>query len=319
MELGDEFLELAGRLNDPALVVAHRMAGNPRFFVGELSAAREHYERAVALYDPPRHRSLTWLYGAEPGMNAAILLAAVLWLQGYPDGAAERTRQARRIAEEVSHANTRGYALCYEGMNHVFRRDWKRVLETADSLVPLATEQGLAMWRGYGRILRGRAMAEDEGRAAEGAEEIRQGLDAVRTLGAELNLPLYFSLLAEACVRAGRIKDGLRAIEQGLSFAEKNEERYWQGELHRLRGELLLQQGVPASEVELSFRRSAEISRKMGARSLELRAAMSLARLWQQQEKREDARLQLADLYGTFTEGHDTPDLIEARALLKNG
>jgi adenylate cyclase len=315
MALGDELLTLAKRLGDPAVVVAHRMAGNPRFFLGALGRAREHYEHAVSLYDPARHRPLAWRYAAEPGMNANILLAWTLWLLGYPDQGLERVREARRLASETPHANTRAYFFSYAGIQHACRREGAIVQELAESLIPLAEEQGFVMWLGYGRILRGWAMAE-RGQGHEAIKEIRRGLASVRSSGGELNQPFFLCLLAEVCVRAERTAEGLEALAEAGTLIEKNEERYWEAELHRLRGELLLKDGA-VSGAEVSFHRAIEVSIHQEARSLELRAVMSVARLWRSQGRQGEARNRLAEIYGWFTEGFGTADLVEARALLE--
>jgi predicted ATPase len=315
LELGKEFLALAERQRDPAIVVAHRMMGSPLFFLGELTQARYHYEQVVSIYNPAQHRALTWLYGQEPGMNGHLLLAMVLWLLGYPERALAHDQEAIKLGREVTHANSQAYLLFYGAMHHQFRQDWRRVRGMAEALIAQGTEQGLELWLGYGMTQRGWTLAE-QGQMEEGSKRMRQGLQAVQATGAELHCPFHLCLLAEAYGKAGQTTEGLGALAEARALAEKNEERYWEAELHRLRGELLLMGGAPPSEVEQCLHQSIEIARGQQAKSLELRAAMSLSRLWQRQGKREEARLLLTEIYGWFTEGFDTTDLKEARALL---
>ena len=315
LKLAEEFLALTERWQDPAIVVAHRMVGNALLFMGELTEARYHYERIVAIYTPAQHRVLTRLYAAEPGMNGHMLLAVTLWLLGYPDVALRHSQEALRLGREVSHANSQGYALYCAGMLHQFRGESQPVHELAESLIALATEQGLAMWLGAGMTRRGWMMVQ-QGRSSEGIEEMRRGIDAAQSVRAQLYRPFNLCLLAEAWGKAGRPAEGLAVLADVQALIEESEERYWEAELHRLRGELLLMQGAPLSEVEQCFHRAIEIARRQQAKSLELRAAMSLSRLWRQQGKRAEARDMLAEIYGWFTEGFDTADLREAKALL---
>jgi predicted ATPase len=244
LELAEEFLALTERWQDPAIVVAHRMVGNALLFMGELTKARYHYEQIVSIYDPAKHRVLTRLYAAEPGMNGHMLLGVTLWLLGYPEASLRHSREALRLAREVSHANSQGYALYCVGMLHQFRRDSETVQEMAESLIALATEQGLGLWQAGGMILRGWTMVE-QGWAPEGIQQIRRGVDAVQSVRAQLYQPFNLCLLAEAWSKAGDRQKGLAVLAEAQAMIEESEERYWEAELHRLRGELLLMEGAP--------------------------------------------------------------------------
>jgi predicted ATPase len=199
---------------------------------------------------------------------------------------------------------------------HQFRREAQAVQERAEALMTLSTEQGFPYWLAFGTILRGWALTA-QGEGAEGIAQINQGLAAHRATGAELHRPHFLSLLAEAYGKVGQPEEGLTVLVEALEIVDNAGERNWEAELYRRKGELLLeQQGQKVGEAEACFRKALDIARRQQAKSLELRVAMSLSRLWQQQGKQEEAHQLLAEIYGWFTEGFDTADLQEAKALL---
>jgi tetratricopeptide (TPR) repeat protein len=316
LELGEEFLSQAERQQDPAVVVALRSVAMPLYSLGEFTRAREHLERLVALYSSERHRYLTWLYGQEPGMAGHLYLAQTLWALGYPEQALAECQEALRLSREVAHTNSQAYCMYGAISVHLSRRDWARAREMSEALITLATEQGLALALAWGATLLGRVMAE-EGRTAEGIDQLRRGQQAFLSTGAELFQPWFRFLLAESYRKAGQPDDAMAEINEALAVVEKTEERFVETELYRLRGELLLTSGATATEAEVCFHKAIEVAWKQSAKSLELRAATSLARLWREQGKREEARRTLAEIYGWFTEGFDTADLQEAKALLE--
>jgi predicted ATPase len=235
---------------------------------------------------------------------------------GYPDQALHGIKEALTLAQELTHPFSQAHALVQAAIFHQFRREAQAVQERAEALVTLSTEQGFPYWLAYGIILRGWALAL-RGEGAEGIVRMRQGLVAYRGTGAELHRPYFLSMLAEAYGEAGQSEEGLTVLVEALSLVDKTGERHWEAELHRRRGELLLmQQGQNVGEAEECFRKALDIAGRQKAKSLELRAAMSLSHLWQQQGKREEARQMLADIYGWFTEGFETADLKEAKFLL---
>jgi predicted ATPase len=191
------------------------------------------------------------------------------------------------------------------------------VHEHAEACVALAAEQGFTYWAAMGTILRGWALVM-QGQGEEGMSQVRQGLTASRATGAALAVPFWCTLLAEVSAHLGHPADGLQALAEAHALVEQHEERYWEAEVCRLRGVLLLRQtGTPQAEAEAWLQRALDVARRQEAKSLELRAAMSLSRLWQQQGKQKEARELLAPIYGWFTEGFDTADLQEARVLLE--
>jgi predicted ATPase len=191
------------------------------------------------------------------------------------------------------------------------------VHEQAEATVALATEQGFPFWAAAGTILRGWALAM-QGQGEEGLSQVRQGIAAYRATEAPLLVPYYYTLLADVSAHLGHPEDGLQALVEAHTLVEQHEERYWEAEVCRLRGVLLLRQpGTSPAEAETWLQRALDVARRQEAKSLELRAAVSLSRLWQQQGKRAEARALLAPVYGWFTEGFDTADLREAKALLE--
>ena len=188
--------------------------------------------------------------------------------------------------------------------------------EHAEAVVALATEQGFPLWAAMGTSLRGWALAR-QGQGEQGLAQVRQGMAACRATGAALSVPYLCTVLADVCDHLGHTEDGLRALVEAHTLVEQHEERYWEAEVSRLRGVVLLRQTIPQpEEAETCFRQALDIARRQEAKSLELRAAMSLSRLWQSQGKRTEAYELLAPIYGWFTEGFDTPDLKDAKALL---
>jgi class 3 adenylate cyclase len=228
-----------------------------------------------------------------------------------------RLHEALALAHELSHPYSLAFARCYAAIVYQFRRDVPAVQEQAEAAVALSTEQGFPQWVAHGTILRGWALAM-QGQGEEGMAQIRQGITSYRTTGAALNVPYFCTVLADVCDHLGHPEDSLQALAEAHTLVEQQEERYWEAEVCRLRGVLLLRQtGTPQAEAEAWLQRGLDVAHHQEAKSLELRAAMSLARLWQQQGRRAEARDLLAPLYGWFTEGFDTADLQEAKALLE--
>ena len=232
------------------------------------------------------------------------------------------------LALELAHPFSLAFALNWAATVHQFRREAQATQEQAEALIALATEHGFGLWVPFATVLRGWALAE-QGHGEEGVAWIRRGMEAWRATGAEVDRPNFLALLAEAYGRAGEVETGPDLLAEGLALAQKFDEVYWEPELHRLRGELLLTQATgkgtarvaatrpsTLAEAETLFRQAIDVSRRHDAKSLELRAVVSLSRLWQRQGRREEARQRLAEIYGWFTEGFDTPDLQEAGAML---
>jgi predicted ATPase len=221
------------------------------------------------------------------------------------------------LAQELSHPYSLAWTRCWAAVVSQFRRDVPATHEQAEAAVVLSTAQGFTQWAALGTSMRGWALAM-QGQGEEGMTRVRQGTTTWRATGATLNVPYLCTLLADVCDHLGRPADGLQTLAEAHTLVEQHEERYWEAEIHRLRGVLLLRQtGTPQAEAEAWLQRALDVARRQEAKSLELRAAMSLSRLWQQQGKCTEARELLAPIYGWFTEGFDTADLQEAKALLE--
>jgi predicted ATPase len=243
--------------------------------------------------------------------------AVTLWFLGYPDQGLTRSQEAVRLAQQKAHPFSLGFALNFAALFHQCRREMRAVQERAEAAISLAQEQGFPHWMAVGAILHGWALAH-QGQAQEGITQIQQGMMDYRATGAELARPYWLALLAEAHGTMEQPETGLTALAEALTLVDTTGERVWEPELYRLKGELLLQcSSDNHTEAETCFHHAIAIAQNQQAKSLELRAAMSLARLWQQQGKRAVAYELLAPVYGWFTEGFDTADLQEAKALLE--
>jgi class 3 adenylate cyclase/predicted ATPase len=317
-ELGEILLRLAQRADDPALsVIAHHALGATWCYLGVLPVARQHLEEAIAHYTPDQRRVPMFRSGQDPGVACRINGARTLWLLGYPEQAVARLHDALALAHELSHPYSLASAQQGAALISQLRRDVLTVHAHAEAAVALATEHGFPLWAAMGTSLRGWALAM-QGQGEEGLTQIRQGIAAWRATGAAATIPYLCTLLAEVSHHRGYLEDGLQALDEAHALVEQYEERWWEAEIYHLRGVLLLRQpGPPQAEAETWLQRALDVAYRQEAKSLELRAAMSLSRLWQQQGKREDARKLLAPIYSWFTEGFDTADLQEAKALLE--
>jgi predicted ATPase len=322
-ELAEQQLSLAQSIQDPVLLVEARFAlGVTLFFLGEFIPAQELLEQGVALYDPQQLRSLAFLYGFDPGVATLSWAAHVWWYLGYPDQALTRSHEALARAQGLSHPYSLAFALGHNAWIHLYRREWQVAQEQAEAVITLCAEQGFAQMLAQGCIQLGWALAEQE-QTEEGIVQTRQGLAAWRALGTELWQPYYLALLAEVYGKVGQAEEGLTLLAEALDLVGKTGERSWEVELYRLKGELTLKSKVPnpkskvEAEAEECFHRAIEVARKQQAKSLGLRAMVNLSRLWQKQGKKKEAQQMLAKIYGWFTEGFDTADLKEAKALLR--
>jgi len=325
-ELGEQLLTLAQHIGDTALLLeAHYALGNTVNYLGEFTAARAHFEQGIALYDPQQHRSHAFRYGQDPGVVCRAYAGMTLWCLGYPDQALRWSREALTLARELEQPFSLVYALFFAAMLHQFRREGPLTQERAEAARALAAEQGFTLWVAWGTIFRGWALTErspapgaGQGQGEEGIAQMQQGLAAWRATGAETLRPYFLALLAEASAQMEQREEGLTLLAEALAVVNDTGERRWEAELYRLKGELLLASSAEHdTEAETWLQRALDVARRQEAKSLELRAAMSLSRLWQQQGKQAEARELLASVYGWFTEGFDTKDLQEAKVLLE--
>ena len=319
-EQAREILGLAQELDDPGILIeAHHLGWSALTFTGDFGAAHRHAEAGIALYDRERDHGLTYVYsGHDPGVCCRSFGSLALWQLGYPDEALAKCRDGERLARDVAHPFSVTVALWAAGMLHLLRRDTNATLETGEAMIAHCSEKGFPPFIPMGRIFHGGALAE-QGELTTGIAELAEGIAGVRASGTEYTLPLFFAWLAEICGKGGRIEEGLAALERGRALSEETEDRFILPEFDRIEGEFLLARSAHnQAEAQACFERSMHLAHARDAKCLELRAATSLARLWGEQGKRRKAHDLLAPVYDWFTEGFDTADLKDAKALLND-
>jgi predicted ATPase len=315
-ELGEQALRLAQQVHDPAGIAhAHLLLGNTSWFLGELDGARTHIEQGIGLSIPQQSRAHGLLGETHFEVFCRCRLAQLLWCLGYPDQALQRSQEALKLTRETSHPMTSAVALLFAATLYQYRREGQRALEWSEAALALAHEQGFAQRLAEATIQRGWGLVE-QGQEEAGIAQIRQGLAALRVTGVGTSRS-YVGLLAEAYGKAGQPEVGLSVLAEVLASNNTSVQGTGTTELYRLQGELRLRLAIPDTpQAEASFQQALAMARRQQAKSLELRAAMSLSRLWQQQGKRQEAHDLLAPIYDWFTEGFDTADLQEAKVLL---
>jgi class 3 adenylate cyclase/predicted ATPase len=335
-ELGERLLNLAEGRADPALLLAaHNVLADTLYCEGQFVAARAHAEQGTALYDRQQHYTLAALYGTDPGVACLSFETFSLWALGYPDRASKKMGDMLTLAQKLPH---HPYSLAHAQTAATWLAQWCReaqaVLEHAEAAISLSTAQEFPFWVVFASVPRGWALAR-QGEQTEGLACIQHGLALYRAIGGELIQSDFLALLAETYGEMGQPKEGLAVVAEALAAVYRTGEHFWEAELYRLKGRLTLQKfqvsgfkfQVPPSpqpptpnlqvEAEACFQKAIDIARQQQAKSLELRAVMSLSRLWQSHGKKAEARQMLAEVYGWFTEGFDTADLQEAKVLLE--
>jgi len=298
------------------LVLGHYAMGHTSLHTGELLLARKHQDIVLSLYDQERDRHLAFSIGGDARVSCLSYAGWTLWHLGYPDQAVERCKEAVASAQSLSHLNSLVLAEFFFTIVRVLRREPSIVQESAERLIAFSAEHGFGAWLVFGPTCRGWAMAQ-QSRGKEGIEQMRQALAVTHAAGADIGRSHTLCWLAEGYREDGRLGEALDTVKEALAAADAQEERYYEPEIHRLKGELLLMQNNSnAGEAQRCFQRAIEIARKQSGKSLELRATTSLARLLERQGKRDEARAMLAEIYNWFTEGFDTADLKDAQALL---
>lgn len=347
-ELADQMLVIAQREQDPAFLLAAQNAQTQTLFErGDIAASRFPMEQVLALYEPQKHRLLADLYGEDLGVSCQVFAIWLMWQLGYPEQASRHADAVRKIAEENAHPMSLAQALCFGGTLRAHFRSLQKLQEMVEVLLPLCREYDLSLWLAWGTVMHGWLMVE-HGQGETGLAEIRQGIVDWRATGSGIWLPYYRSLLVEACGKVGRLAEGLQVVEEALAESRVNGEVWYEAELYRLKGMLTLRSQAsleqvssksrtsrrqvenkseitdprsltpdPEAKAEACFLKALDIARQQQAKSLELRAVMSLARLWQRQGKQHEAHNALSEIYNWFTEGFDTADLKDAKSLLE--
>ncbi|UXU85740.1 adenylate/guanylate cyclase domain-containing protein [Burkholderia sp. S-53] len=322
-DLSNQMLGTAREANDPGLLVeAHGALGACFFLQGDFGAARANLEQARAIYDPKQHQAHVFAHGVDPGIRALNYLVLTLWFQGYPEQALKRSAEALTLAQGLSYGPSLAFSLTYAAHLHQLRREPVLAGEHADAVITVSTEHGLPYWLAWGTLLRGWATSE-QGNLQDGIAQMRLGLDAQRAAGGEDLRPYSLALLADRYWLAGDKRAARDTLEEATTIVEQSGEHCYEAELYRLTGIHLAggagKEGTAAAgddEAVDCFHRAIARARRQGARALELRAASDLARLLQRQGKTVEARQALSEVYACFTEGFDTSDLREAKALL---
>ena len=315
--LGRQLFDLAQRQPDPVLVQAsHVMVGGNALYLGNLVAARTHLEQSLEISAGPPSSPLLFAGGLHPRITSYAWILRPLWQLGYADQAQQRCQEALALAQHLGHTPSLALVAFFAAALAQFRRDAAATYARADALMTLADTQGFALRLEQGRMLRGWALAM-QGDAAAGVADIRQGLAASQGVGPETLRPHWLALLAEAYAEAGQPEPGLAVLDEAFTLVATTEARWWEAELSRLKGVLLLRLPSPdVGQAEACFQQALDVARRQQAKALELRAALSLSQLWQGQGQHAAARQLLAEIYCWFTEGFDTPDLQAAKALL---
>ncbi len=321
--LAEQCLHLSQGTQDSAhLVTAHYMLGQSLLWLGEIGPARRHLQQGSGLYNAEQHHALAARYGEDPGSVCLAFEAHALFILGYPDQALQKNREAITLAQELGDSFTLAQALALAAYVRLYRRDAQAAQAEAERAIAASREHEFPFWLAFATILRGGTLTE-LGDLTEGILQMHQGLADYRATGAGWCVPDFLARLAKGLGEVGQIEDGLILITEAQALVEKSQERWHEADIYRIKGELTLQSKVQSlkskveEEAEECFQKAIAIAQKQQAKSLELRAVMSLARLWQSQGKLADAHKLLSEVYNWFTEGFDTKDLQEAQALLE--
>jgi predicted ATPase len=305
--IAEQFLRLSERLPYPGLALRGHWALEITFtHCGHFELALDHYEKALALYDPAQHRDDSFLYALNPGVAMPCFAAWSLWCLGRPDQALDRIQEAISLARELREPQGLAHAFFFASVLYHLRRDLRMTQECAEAVINITLEHGLVLYQAMATIIQGWTLSE-QGRVNEGIDRMREGMAALDATGTALVRPHFLALLANSLSKVQQDEEALRLLDEAITMVANNDERYFEAELYRLKGELLFAQNPTTAEP--CFQRSLEIAESQKAKSWQLRTAMSLARRYQRHDK-------LREVYNSFTEGFDTEDLREANALL---
>jgi len=322
-ELAQECLRLSHKGDAGLQVEAHYITGLGLIALGDFVQALQHLQQTIHTYDPQQHGSHAYVYGHDPAAIASVQEGWALWFLGYPQQALKRCAEGMAMAQKLGHPYTLASAGAFAAWLYQCCRDKQEVEELASLTLNLSTQHEFAFYLPWAMMLRGWARTEASELSA-GIADMRAGLDFYRNIGGEVFRPAFLSLLVEAYRKTGQVEEGLAVVNEAMAAVAASRESWWEAELYRLKGELMLDQcslEMGGSEdrtgIEECFCRALNIARSQHAKSLELRATKSLARLLVSQGRSDEARNLLTEIYSWFTEGFDTVDLKEAKALLE--
>jgi predicted ATPase len=298
------------------LMIGHRLKGNSLMLTGHILEGREHYNHAFALYDPAKHRPLATRFGQDVGVSIFVYRALAQWMLGYPETALADADHALESARKDGHAGTLMYAQFHTSLTNVLCAKYAAANAQSDEVVRLADEKGAALWKALATMQRGSVFALSEN-PLEGIQMITSGITTYQSTGSRVYLSIFWSHLSNAYAQLAQFDDAWRCIGEAMTSVQTTNERWYEAEVVRITGEIALKlPHLGPSQAEEYFERALTVARMQQARSWELRAAMSMARLWRSQRKRNEGRDLVAPIYGWFTEGFDTRDLREAKTLL---
>jgi predicted ATPase len=317
-QLSAEFLALAEKQRATApLMIGHRVVGTCLLFLGDIAESLPHIERTIELYDPAKDRPLATRFGTDVRVHALCYRSWANWFLGWPDAALLDARRAVQDAREMGLAGTLMNALALTSLTYVFRGDWAEAARQLDELSGFAEEKGSLYWKAFATWLHGWLLALT-GKTRDAFEVLTSGIAAWRSTGATLFAPMQLSCSAIVCAQLDQFDDARRSISEAATVIEASKEMWFEAEANRIAGAVTLMSPVPqAAKAAAYFDRALAVARQQQAKSWELRASMSLARLWRDQGKVQQARELLSPVYGWFTEGFDTRDLKEAKTLLE--
>ena len=312
-----QFLTLAEKQRATVpLMIGHRVTSFSLLATGDMAESRTHLDRAVALYNPAEHRRLATRFGVDTGMLVLCYRSWALWMLGYPESALADIDHALKNAREIGQAATLMFGLFHASVSHILRGNYPAANALVEELVALAEEKGALFWKAGGMLMQGSVLALT-GEASDAAQKLTSRITAWRSTGATFLVPLWLSYLARAHAELRQFDDAWRCIGEAINAVEATKETMFEADIRRTAGEIALMSPEPdAAKAQACFDRALAVGRAQQAKSWELRAATSLARLWRDQGKRAEAHDLLAPVYGWFTEGFDTLDLKEAKVLL---
>jgi predicted ATPase len=317
LDLGQQNFKLGQNFQDELKIALSRLIMAANYSqLGEFKLCREHLDKLLAFYDPRQHHALFMHYGIDPGVNALVWEALVLWIQGYPDQAEQESQEAINLAILLEHPFSQTTALeVGAGIMHILARRFQAAGDNLKESLEIADRQKFGLFQVEGRFYEGFLLVAG-GRINEGLEQMQHSLAAWRATGMRIMHSVMLGLLAQALSRAGRVAEGLKIVEEAFSWVEERDERIYEAELYHVKGNLLQRIGAETTAVESAYRQAIAIAQRQGARSWELRAAISLAKLYKTQDRLLEAESILSEVFEWFTEGFDTPDLQDASKLL---
>jgi adenylate cyclase len=322
VKLAEQLTGLAHTANDHAFLSdAYRAIGETFLWSGEFSQARAYFEKGIDLTDARQQHSS---FAENPGVSCRFFAAIALWFLGYPDQALLRSYEAVTMAQEIAHPFSLSAAHHFASWLHLLRQDSQSAMQHAEAAMTIAADQGFVFFIAFDTMLKGWALA-GQGQIKEGISQLHEGLVAFQATGTKVLVPQWMVVLSELYAKSGQVQNAQSVLTEAQRLSEKNNgERYYLAELFRLKGQLLMRgkkdkrlKGSDYDEAVTCFLRAIKWAQQQDAKSLELRAAVSLSRIWQRQGKVSDAFNLLSEIYGWFEEGVDTPDLIAAKGLLE--